>query len=215
MKYKLIVFDMDGVIFEHDNFWFLLHKAYKTFKEGKELTKKYLQTDYARLVEEVVNRLWKGKPAEPYYDLIKKAKYNKGVKETFKEVTNLGLKTAIISSGPLDLAERAKNDLKIDYLLTNKLVIEDEKVAGRFEWPIAEGHDKKVKALKKICKKAKIKMKECIAVLDDKNDVELAKKVGYSIAFNSSSPELDKVADKVIIEKDLTKVLKDIKKRLR
>lgn len=214
MNYKLIIFDMDGVIFQHDNFWFLLHKTYKTYEEGKELTKKYLQTDYARLVEEVVNRLWKGKPAKPYYDLIKKAKYNKGVKETFRTVTNLGLKTAIISSGPSDLALRAKKDLKINYLLTNKLVIKDKKITGKFVWPIAEGHDKKVKALKKICKEAKVKLKDCIAVLDDKNDVELAKAVGYSISFNSSSKKLDIAADKVIRIRDLTKVLKEIQREV-
>ena len=101
------------------------------------------------------------------------------------------------------------------YMVTNKLVIKNNKIAGKFVWPIAEGHDKKVMALKKICKKTKIKLKECIAILDDKNDVELAKAVGFSISFNSSSKELDKAADKVIKIKDLTKVLEEIKKRLR
>ncbi|MEA3378972.1 MAG: hypothetical protein U9Q69_05050 [Nanoarchaeota archaeon] len=61
MSYKLVCFDMDGVIFKDVNFWMKLHKKFGTLNEGIELTKKYLHTDYDRLVEEVVVRLWKGK----------------------------------------------------------------------------------------------------------------------------------------------------------
>jgi phosphoserine phosphatase len=66
MKYKLIVFDMDGVIFDHRNFWMELHEKLGTYEEGLELTRKYVKTNYAKLVEEVVNRLWKGKKADGY-----------------------------------------------------------------------------------------------------------------------------------------------------
>ena len=61
---------MDGVIFEHRNFWLELHKAYGTYKEGIELTKKYLATDYQKLVDEVIGRVWKNKPAQYYFDLV-------------------------------------------------------------------------------------------------------------------------------------------------
>ena len=57
MKYKLICFDMDGVIFKDINFWLELHKAFGTFGLGKWLTKRYLHADYGRLVEEVVVKL--------------------------------------------------------------------------------------------------------------------------------------------------------------
>ena len=42
---------MDGVIFEHFNFWMELHQAYGTYQEGLELTKKYGPTNYQKLVE--------------------------------------------------------------------------------------------------------------------------------------------------------------------
>ncbi|MBI4450914.1 hypothetical protein HY642_02985 [Candidatus Woesearchaeota archaeon] len=38
---KLVVFDMDGVLFQHHNFWIELHKALGTWEEGKLLTQKY------------------------------------------------------------------------------------------------------------------------------------------------------------------------------
>ncbi len=116
---KLIIFDMDGVIFEHLNFWLELHKAYGTYEEGAELTEKYVKTNYQKLVDEVVGRLWKGKPAKTYFELVKKIKYSLDVKETLSRLKELDYKTAIISSGPKELAERAKKELGIDYIYTN------------------------------------------------------------------------------------------------
>ena len=67
---KLIIFDMDGVIFQPHNFWLELHRVFGTLEEGKRLTKKYLHTDYQQLVHEVVVKLWRGKDAAPYYNLV-------------------------------------------------------------------------------------------------------------------------------------------------
>ena len=66
---------MDGVIFRDVNFWLELHKAFGTLEQGSILTKKYLYTNYARLVEEVVVKLWKGRDAKPYFDLINSIEY--------------------------------------------------------------------------------------------------------------------------------------------
>ncbi|MBU0472467.1 MAG: hypothetical protein KKF65_07600 [Nanoarchaeota archaeon] len=64
MTFKLICFDMDGVIFEFTNFWMELHKVFDTYEEGKKLSDLYLDSDYEKLVSEVVGELWKGKDAK-------------------------------------------------------------------------------------------------------------------------------------------------------
>ncbi|MBI5871948.1 hypothetical protein HZB88_02585 [archaeon] len=79
MAYKLICFDMDGVIFKDINFWMELHKKFGTLEQGIELTKKYLYTDYDMLVEGVVVKLWKGKDAKSYYDLVDSIEYSLAV----------------------------------------------------------------------------------------------------------------------------------------
>ena len=71
---KLVAFDMDGVIFKHFNFWLELHKISGIYEKGKELTEKYKKNNYEKLVDEVVHKLWKGKSAKPYFDLVKKSR---------------------------------------------------------------------------------------------------------------------------------------------
>ena len=116
MSYKLICFDMDGVIFKDINFWMELHRKFGTLKQGVELTKRYLNTDYTRLVEEVVEKLWRGKDAKPYYKLVNSIEYLPGVKETFKYLKQKGFVTVIISASSIDVAKRVKKDFGVDYI---------------------------------------------------------------------------------------------------
>lgn len=195
---------MDGVIFEHSNFWMELHKAYGTYEEGNELTKKYVKTDYAKLVDEVVGRLWKGKPEKIFLDLVDSAQYVPGAKEAFAELKKRGYKTAIISSGPRQLAERAQKELGVDYIYTNELVFENKKVSG-FKWPIA--HARKAVILRKLCEEHFIDFKDCVVVCHDANDIKMAKTAGIAVAFCPESKELEKYCKVVIKNKDLREIL--------
>ncbi len=201
---------MDGVIFEHKNFWLELHKALGTLEEGKRLTQKHLHTNYAKLVEEVVHKLWKGKDAAPYHQLVKSIKYNPGVKEVFKEIKKKDYLTAIISSGPIDLARRAQHDLGIDFVYANELVIEDGKISGEFLWPV-ESKEKKVGIIKHLCQDLGIKPQEVIFVGDSNNDLEAFKFVGTSIAFNDAPLELKKAATYCVEGKDLRGIMECLK----
>ena len=197
---------MDGVIFEHKNFWLELHEALGTLEEGTKLTDKYLHSDYAKLVEEVVHKLWKGKDAAPYFQLIQRIRYLPGVQEVLQHIKRQDYFTAIISSGPIDLARRAQHDLGIDFVYANELVIENGKISGEFLWPVG-GKDKKVQIVKHLCKDLGISPKEVIFVGDSDIDILAFQFVGTSIAFNSHSKELSEVATHIIGGKDLRKVL--------
>ncbi len=209
MKYSLICFDMDGVIFSHSNTWKKIHELFGTLDKGARLEKKYLKTDYPRLVDEVVNKLWKGRYAKPYYEMIKKLEYNPSAKELFKYLKKKGIKTAIISSGPVDLVRRAQKELGIDYAVGNELVIKDNVVTGEFK--AAHDWHGKGATLKDLCKKEGIDLKDVVVVGDDSNDVSMMKIAGLSISFNSISEELDKIADITIKGNDLREILKHVK----
>ena len=208
---KLICFDMDGVIFEPKNFWIELHKAFGTLEEGTRLTNTYLHTDYDRLVQEVVQRLWKGREAQPYYHLVNSIKYLPGVKEVFTEIKKQDWLTAIISSASIDLARRAQHDLGIDFIYANELVIKNNLVTGEFIWPLGAGKEKKAQIIKHLCQDLQIAPEEVIFIGDSDTDIEAFKFVGRAISFNSHSPQLDEVATHIVKDHDLRKVLPHLK----
>ena len=207
MTYKLLCLDMDGVIFKDINFWLELHKVFDTSEEGKKLTERYLHTDYPKLVEEVVGRLWKGKNATPYFELVNSIEYLPGVKELFDYVKNQDLITAIISASSIDVARRIQKDYGIDHLFANELVIRDGMVAGEFVWPIGAGKEKKAQIIRHLCEDLGISPQEVIYVGDSNTDIEAFKTVGLSIAFNSDSQELKSVATHVVESNNLADVL--------
>ena len=210
MSFKLICFDMDGVIFKDINFWLELHKQFGTLEQGIHLTKQYLHTDYNRLVEEVVVKLWKGKNATPYYKLANSIEYLPGVEKMFEHIKTKGYQTAIISASSIDVARRVQRDFGVDHLYANELVIRNNKVAGEFVWPIGAGKDKKAKIIRDLCKDLNLSSHEVIYIGDSDTDLEAFKEVGRSIAFNSASPELKAAATYVVETSNLADVIKYI-----
>ena len=201
--YKLIVFDMDGVIFQHRNFWLELHKRFGTYREGMALTKKYLKTDYERLVKEVPGRLWKGKDATPYFELVNEANYKPFAQTVLKDLRAKGLKTAIISSGPKHLALRVKNECGLDYYRTHDLVIEHNKISGEY---VYTDHDDKTDQLKDFAQEASCTLAETVFVGHSHNDVTALRAAGLGVAYCPDDDEDVREAAKVIIE-DLRELL--------
>ncbi len=200
---------MDGVIFKDVNFWMELHKKFGTLEEGIQLTEKYLLTDYPKLVEEVVSRLWKGKDAKHYFDLINSLEYLPGVKKTFDFIHQNGLVSAIISASSLDAVRRVQREHGVDHVYGNELVIRNGLVSGDFIWPIGAGRDKKAKIVKDLCSELNIPLNQAVYVGDSDTDVEAAKEVGLSLAFNCTPKvkELTKVASYVINSNDLSEII--------
>lgn len=210
MSFRLVCFDMDGVLFRDINFWLELHKQFGTYEEGVAVTKQFLHTDYARLVKEVVARLWKGKDAAPYYALINSLVYIDGIEELFAHIKKRGYITAIISASSIDACRRVQRDFGVDYLFANELIIRDEKVTGEFVWPIGAGDEKKARVLRQLCHDLAISSKEVIYIGDSEKDIQAFEEVGLAIAFNSSSDKLKRVAHVVIDKMDLREIIHHI-----
>ncbi len=185
---------MDGVIFDIRNFWIELHKKLGTWEEGKVLSHKYLENDYARLVEEVAHRLWKGRDATAYHALISSLRYLPGVQEVFAHAHRHGYTTAIISASSMHAARRAQGDLGIDHIIANDLVIEHNRITGEFHWPIGAGNQSKAMALRNLQEKLKIPKKHSIYVGDSDTDAHAFDEVALPIAFNSESKMLKQKA---------------------
>ena len=205
---------MDGVIFRERNFWMELHKAYGTLEQGKLLTEKYLHSDYARLVEEVVVKLWRGMPEDKYLKLVESYEYLQGVGDVFSFLKDKGCFTAIISASSIDVVRRVQRDFGIDFVFGNSLIFKNGKVSGEFDWPVGAGNDAKAKIVRDISEKLNIGLKDIIYVGDSRNDVDAFREVGTSIAFNCNFEPLKDLATYVVDSNNLSDVLPILKKHL-
>jgi len=204
-RFKLIAFDLDGVLVDGPGSWFEVHKAVGTYKHSREHGSKFYAGEIT--FDEWAQKdaeLWRGIKREKIKEVLYNVKLMTGAEETINRLKELGYKTAIISGGLQILVDRVRDELGIDYAFANKLIFNDEKVCGIDQVVDFTG---KGDILKMVAEKNRIDTRECAAVGDYLNDIPLFKAAGFSIAFNPKDDELLKFADAVIREKDLTKIL--------
>lgn len=190
---RVVIFDMDGVIFEGRNFWLDLHRRYGgDVDEARALLNRYLETDYGTLAELIVGRLWKGKPAAPYLELVEERRYQPGVRETFERIRELGLATGLVSSGPDLLARRAQRDLGIEVIRANGIEIAGGSLTGQAKVQVPDGEKDRVGL--EVMAELHAGPAETAAVGDSSSDVPLAERVALPIAYDSHSDRLDRLA---------------------
>src|SRR3954454_3646087 len=126
----LVIFDMDGVIFEGRNFWLDLHHAMGTEAEAWRLWVAYGKHDYRRLAAITAEKIWVGRSPSLFEDLTTSRRYVDGAAEVVAWLRQRAVRTAIVSSGPLQLAERARRELGIDVIRANHVAIVDGTFAG-------------------------------------------------------------------------------------
>lgn len=188
-----VVFDMDGVLFEGRNFWLDLHERYGgELAEAQALADRYLTRDYAMLAAKVAGELWRGRPAAPYRELVAGRPYQPGARETVARLRRAGIRTAIVSSGPDLLAERAQRELGIDIVRANGLEIRDDRLTGNATIRVADA-DKLAVALD-VMRELGVEPSAVAAVGDSSSDVPLAEVVELPIAYDSSSERLSAVS---------------------
>lgn len=208
----IAIFDMDGVIFETKNFWLKLHQLFGTQKEALKLADQMMKNNYRLMAEITVSRLWKYKTAEPFWNLIKKSKYQSGIKKVFRFLKARGIKTAIVSSGPLQLAKRAQKELLIDEIRANEVIIENGILTSFVEVNVSENEKDKVGL--DIIHKLGGSPTTTIFVGDSDSDISLAKVVGIPIAYNSESDELNKISKYTLAQGQLLELIEIIKSEM-
>lgn len=210
MKYKLIIFDIDGTIINHISSWRYIHEKLglwdeiafryqERFLAGKISYKKFCQLDAAH---------WKGLSEKKIKNAFKKTPYIKNVPWCMRELKKKGFKLAAISTGLQYMAERVKKEFKFDYVLCNRLLSRKGALTGEVKINIT--HGRKASAMVKALKRFHVKPHEVISVGDSAGDIPLAKKAGYSIAFNSSDKVFSGIVDYAAKTKDFKEVFRKI-----
>lgn len=210
MKYKLIVFDIDGTITRHISSWRYIHeklhlwssRAFRyqeDFFAGKISYRRFCELDAAH---------WKGMRIAKIRSIFKDVLYSKNAPRSIAKLKKLGFKLAAVSTGLQFMTERLVSELRFDYAVSNRLSSRNGLLTGGVK--INLEHGAKHTVLAKIYRKFNVKPHEVISVGDTEGDIPLARNSGFFIAFNSSSAELAKIADYTCRTKDFDEVYKKI-----
>jgi len=211
MKYKAIVFDIDGTIVEPVSSWRYIHE-----KLGKwdALACRYQemflagQLSYAEFCELDAGH-WRGMKEENMRKIFNGVRFARNSRIVLKELKRMGFLLIALSTGLQYIPERLRSELGFDVIVSNELISNSGIITGRVKIKITHGG--KGKVLKKILEKLKISPDETISVGDSEGDIPIAKMTGYSIAFNSSSAKLSESVDYNCKTDDFREVLKCIK----
>lgn len=210
MKYKLVAFDMDDTLLSGRTIYVIADK--KNFRKEVDRIISMRIPNYRKTLE--IAKFLKGMSVEEFLQIFRSIPLNKNVPEVVKELKERGLKLAIISNsydlGAEDLARR----LDFDFVIANKLVIEDDIITGKVLPYTKNNVDDlndcrsysvcKREALLEICKRMGIDPSESVAVGDGGIDRFMLETAGLGIAYRPKT-DLSGYAD-VIID-DMMEVL--------
>ncbi|MBD3427154.1 MAG: HAD-IB family phosphatase [Candidatus Omnitrophica bacterium] len=210
MKYKLIVFDIDGTITRHVSSWRYIHeklglwdvlaKKYQDqFLAGKISYRRFCELDAAH---------WKDMEVSKLEKVFTSVKYSKNVKRAMKKLKKSGFKLVAISTGLQFIADRVKKELGFDHVIGNRLNIRKGRLTGKVTIKIS--HGAKGRTVRGILKRFGARAEEMIAVGDSEGDIPMIEIAGYSIAFNSSSGKLSEIVDYNCTSEDFMEVCNKI-----
>ncbi len=206
MRYKAVVFDVDGVLTEIDSIWRFIHEKLGTWNIAKKYAEMFKrgEIDYVKWAELDVS-LWKDIPFHKIIEIIKEVKLRDGGKELIRFLKIKGLKTIAISAGLDVLTDYVAKILGIDKAVSNRLIISNNVLTGEVEVKVL--YNNKDLVLKNVCEELGISPTETISVGDSEVDLPMMLKSGFSIAVNPTSEAVIKVAKRVLYLKDLRELI--------
>ena len=208
---KLVVFDLDNVIIDGEAID-EIGKLANVEDEIAEITEKAMQgeIDFETSIKDRV-KLLEGTSIEEIEKVADELPLMPGAEETIKALKEKDLDVAIISGSFDVVAEKVKDKLGVDAVYTNSFSVEDGKLTGEVTGPLVSGS--KLDVLNDHVEKAGITLDDVVAVGDGANDISMIESAGCGIAFNAKD-SVKEIADIVVEEKDLTKVLDEIVNQL-
>ncbi|HUL31851.1 MAG TPA: HAD family phosphatase [Thermodesulfobacteriota bacterium] len=206
-QFKLAIFDLDGTLTRERSIWEYIHKQLKKwYGFAEEYQKKFLtgEISYNRFCE-MDAEVWKGMKMKELLEIIKTVPFHSGVGELITHLKQKGLKLAMVSSGLSLLSNWVHERYGFDYSVSNDLLHEDGFLTGKVR--IQVYYDRKAEWAEKILKQFRIEPQEMIAIGDSKGDLDLFRMAGFSVAFNSSCRDLEKMANACVQSGNLADVI--------
>jgi len=206
-QFKLVIFDLDGTLTQERSIWEYIHKQLgKWYGFAEEYQDLFLAGKIS--YEEFCERdalVWKGMRVEELLEIAQTVPFHPGVNELINFLKQKGLNLSMVSSGLSLLTNWVHQRYGFDYSVSNNLLHENGVLTGKVK--IQVYFDKKAEWVRKILNQFEVKPEEVIAVGDSRGDIDMFQMVGFSIAFNSSCKDLDKIASACIQSQNLADII--------
>lgn len=222
-QYKLVFFDLDGVIFDkpwHEtssdkvavSTWDVVFQELGIYTVHEKLKQRFVSGEYNSYMdwtEDACNVLKSiGLDRTTFQNIIGRRPLSQGAVELFQKLRESKIATAIATGSFEALARRASRELGgVNEVLAHcKLNFDRKGLLESWELRTTDYKDK-VFFVRETAKKHHIPLDRCVYVGDDVNDIDAFEEVGLAVAFNSKKFVVQQAADVVIDGRDLTAVL--------
>lgn len=225
--YELVVFDVDGVIYEkpwHDigiaatsekvavSTWDILFQELGIYNIHEKLLQNFEKGFFKNYMEwskaacQVLKSV--GLDKRTFFRIINRRPLTQGAVEVFKELHKYNVKIALITGSFKAIAERAARELGgADYIVGHcEFIFNSDGLLERWELQPVDYEDK-VKLIQNIAIKNRIPLKKCAYIGDDVNDINAFNEAGLAIAFNCKKVKALEAVDVIIESRDLTTIL--------
>jgi len=199
---KMVLTDGDGTLWSYDNepfrsSWDALPDSF-----SKELREKWFfardsffkkpEYSYTDWFKEQLGML-KGLSLAEVEKVLFPVPYSPGARKFFSSLGENGFKSGIVSSGVSLVADRAKEELGIDFAFSNILNVEKGIFTGEGEMVI--DLESKGDFVKRLARENKVRLSEVCFIGDDLNDLPVLEVVGHPFVFNPKSEALNRFTE--------------------
>jgi phosphoserine phosphatase len=206
-SFKIGIFDLDGTLTQERSIWEYIHKRLgKWYGFAENYQKRFLagEISYERFCE-LDAEVWMGMRVEELARIVQTVPFYPGVGELIRYLKHRGIKLALVSSGLSVLSDWVHQQYGFDYSVSNDLLHQEGVLTGKVK--IRVYYDQKAKWVGRILERFGLEPGESMAIGDSSGDIEMFRRVGFSIAFNSSCSDLIQIASVCVESRNLADLI--------
>ncbi|HTD95236.1 MAG TPA: glycosyltransferase [Chitinophagaceae bacterium] len=205
--HKMIIFDMDDTILKSR----FINECAKAFGFGPKLEELRFNEKDPIILTKRIGLLLKNRTMDELLHVIGNMGMAENIKEVVAHFKERGYLVGIISHSYTLITNYVKQQIGADFSVAHQLEFFEGKATGEVNLPSyffgspesVCGHSFcKTNALQHICEKYNVKMKNCVAVGDSKDDRCIITYAGKGVAFCTTDELLEKIADISIKERN-------------
>jgi len=205
--FRAVVFDVDGTLTPVRSVWKHLHEALglwdgaamahqQAFNAGEIGYSEWCALDAAH---------WRGRRVSELRGIADTIPYRDGARESVAALRAGGALVGVVTTGLNLLAERVRDDLRLDHAICNHLESRAGILTGQVT--INVEHDKKHEALERFCRRFELSPDQVVAIGDSDGDIPMFKIAGFSVAVCPSSQRTADAASVVLRDESLASLL--------